>query len=631
MHNHKNYLLNFLLIILRLLMSDEDLKNSEKFAKELNEAVQWVQTNRDKLPASVVAVVLATAKLKSDLEHAKNKAKNILLILRQQMGIIPKSERGEKLPPSPKTDEEKLKDLTTKRSEITQKINEYKIRLGKNAEKKVKKTRAKPFAESLEPPSREDALSVTRPQEQLFQGNLVEAPENRKQEERINRMNQFGTNSGLHATFDERKRHEFAVSSRTIDIRVETVTDMKTGKSVTASTDHIGPPGFQATWLAIANTIISVIGYAIPINRLAAMLKDANPYFTSSRLCSFLDYAAELMQPIYIYLGESLANADWLMGDDTKTKVLEISKKLKNDENIEDADSESRVSKVAKIFGRLFPKKIGDGHKRGLNVSVVIGKTDDKNPKSYVYFFRTHLGSLGDLLSKMFEKRDRGKKDFTLVSDLSTTNRLAPEFYKNFNITHAGCASHARRPIFRYKDYDEILCYWMLSAFLVLENIEDRIDEVGRLPDTILKYREKFSKKVWEAILRRAKAVVEGDTATYNNNYWPKSSELYLACNYVVTHYEELTRYISDCRLPSNNNLCERVLRWDKIMLDSSKFRVTEKGRLNIDILRTIAHSCSAAEVELKDYLYFVFKNRNDLKDHPEKYTPYAFACSLQK
>ncbi|MCX6129228.1 MAG: hypothetical protein NTX25_09230 [Proteobacteria bacterium] len=51
---------------------------------------------------------------------------------------------------------------------------------------------------------------------------------------------------------------------------------------MTARTEEIGPPNSQSTWSSIANTIVYVIGYAIPINRLATMLKASNPYFTSS-------------------------------------------------------------------------------------------------------------------------------------------------------------------------------------------------------------------------------------------------------------------------------------------------------------------------------------------------------------
>lgn len=64
-------------------------------------------------------------------------------------------------------------------------------------------------------------------------------------------------------------------------------------------------------------------------------------------------------------------------------------------------------------------------------------------------------------------------------------------------------------------------------------------------------------------------------------------------------------------------------------MQDSSKFRMTEAGRLHEDILRTITHTCSAAKVELKDYLLFVFKNRAFIETNPKDFTPYAYALSL--
>lgn len=89
--------------------------------------------------------------------------------------------------------------------------------------------------------------------------------------------------------------------------------------------------------------------------------------------------------------------------------------------------------------------------------------------------------------------------------------------------------------------------------------------------------------------------------------------------------------YLDDPRLPSTNNLSERVLRWDKIMEDASKFRMTEAGRVHVDILRTIVHTCSAADVDLKDYLLFVFMNRVAIESDPSQFTPYAYALMQDK
>ena len=79
---------------------------------------------------------------------------------------------------------------------------------------------------------------------------------------------------GLHSSSDERRRNEFGVTTKTLELSVETVTDQRTGKSVTASTDDIGPPNTQVTWVGIANAVIAIVSYAIPIDRMAKILTE---------------------------------------------------------------------------------------------------------------------------------------------------------------------------------------------------------------------------------------------------------------------------------------------------------------------------------------------------------------------
>ena len=299
-----------------------------------------------------------------------------------------------------------------------------------------------------------------------------------------------------------------------------------------------------------------------------------------------------------------------------KSRSSRDQKALKDGGELQAASEESLIAKLASVFGRAFKKRRGKGTKRSLNVSVVIGKSRAEDPRSYIFFFRTHLGTFGDLVTKILENRSPKKKALTIVSDMASTNLVLPEIDQKFTITRAGCGPHARRPFWRLKNKDERLCYWMLSAFLVLEQIEDRIDELGRTKARIERYRQRYSRKIWAAILKRCEAVLRGETLY--GHHWPKTSELAKACQYIVNHYPALTRYIDDPRLPSNNNLSERVLRWDKIMQDASKFRMTEAGRLHVDILRTIVHTCSAANVDLKDYLLFVFKNREAIAISPQ-------------
>ena len=64
-------------------------------------------------------------------------------------------------------------------------------------------------------------------------------------------------------------------------------------------------------------------------------------------------------------------------------------------------------------------------------------------------------------------------------------------------------------------------------------------------------------------------------------------------------------------------------------MLSSSKFRKTRNGRTVLDVLRTINATCSAAKIEIADYLVYAFKHRQEIKAQPEKFTPYAVALKI--
>ena len=107
---------------------------------------------------------------------------------------------------------------------------------------------------------------------------------------------------------------------------------------------------------------------------------------------------------------------------------------------------------------------------------------------------------------------------------------------------------------------------------------------------------------------------------------WPPDSKLYEAAQYVIQNFDSLTLYLKDPRLRYTNNAQERAVRSEKSMLDTSKFRKTRNGRATLDILRSINATCVAAQVEISDYLIFLYKNRNELESDPGKFTPFAFS-----
>ena len=523
------------------------------------------------------------------LNENERSAKSVLFLLRQQMGFIPKSERGAQAasvqgPQPPARSEssalpEGLEDWDPQVKDqyfATQRKRAESLRQARLYGQELKQLRP-----VVRTPGPQMELDLSRPSEGLFAAPLIQR-EAEREARKVDRMLEFGKSKGFHHAKDSPKRIDLQFIAKEITYDVETLTDLTTGKSVRASTQADGPDGSGMTWRSIANLVKLHVGFAIPINRLALMI--GQPEFSSGKIFGILRDAAHMFVEIYLHLADQMADLSLISGDDTKTKVLVPHETTKPKELCERVDAQ---------LGYQQPLANGSGDKKALNVSLLIGKTDS-DPRSTIRFFRTHIGSVGNLLTKILEARNPKAGPIIFQGDLSTTNLPSPEVQLAMDLMIGGCGAHARRPFWRYRADDESLCYFVLRCFLALSRIESRIDAEGRNRENTLRLRGRYGRMIWLAIKNRCTAATTGEKvgpATYPNgitpNIWPPKTELNQACNYVIRHFEELTLYLKHPEMDYTNNVCERGLRIEKLMLAASKFRKTKHGRITLDILRT--------------------------------------------
>lgn len=585
----------------------------------------WVIDHKEVFPQPIGSTLTQVLDVYGEFAKSAKKAQETLKRLREAMGILPKSERGKTdvalKKPEAAID---LESLTPEEREQYELIRKKRDRARSEAAgygAQLRKLRPKPKAPEQMEFDLADAF------EMVFSSPSGERQDT-KEKQKVERMREFSTEQGLHSTYDKTKRVDLQILVNDITYEVETVTDPKTGKSVRASMDDVGPSGSQLTWRAIAVLIKLVIGFALPMNRVALMI--GQPEFTSGKICRVLRWAATLLLPIYMYLAEEIADAAILSGDDTKTKILDV--------------RESREDSLARTIddhlGWVWPKADGTGDKQGLNVSLLIGRSEKLDPRSTIRFFRTHQGSVGNLLTRLLEWRSPKAGPLIFQGDLSTTNLPSEALRKKFQLKLAGCGSHARRSFWRYREDDGLFCYFMLRGFLSLSRVEDLIDAHGRTKANVLRLRNRYSRKIWQALRNRCIAAVTGKSPgrftfrsddEFGPDIWPPGTELHRAAQYVINHYEELTLYLDNPYLKFTNNGSERALRIEKCFLSSSKFTKTRLGRAVVDVLRTINATCTAAGIDLTDYLRYVFKHRDQLQSCPEKFTPYAVALHLER
>lgn len=533
----------------------------EILKENIEELRDWL-SQTDVVPPKHSATIAALCRLHEYTCQQELKKKSTVARLRESMGISPKSERGAQEKDSPYTGNKDLKARYQERF--------LRRRLSRSGDEKKL--------------------------ENLFdEAKINENFENRKQD--VRREEHFKSNKGLRSDRHTRTIWDLKLVLTKIVADVETVYDPISDKRVTAEVDY-APPGANHTYDTIALLVHLHVAYLIPTQRLARMFSSGSKTFSSSLVCSFVHNLAECLLPVYLEMAKVLGqDVNYFQVDDTKPRVLEEKKP---------GQKESAGPLVKLLDDELHT----DFTRKGLNLSVVSGKADESDEYSRIIFFRTHRSSVGKFLNHLVEKyASNPKRPIVVLQDLSSQSTPS-----RLNATVAGCAAHARRPFWRHRELDPDLTYNILRCFAVLSEVEHRLAQAS--PEKILGYRKRYGRKIWSIIIKTCHKIL---------GRWPPSSELGIASRYIINNEQRLLYYLTDAKLPWTNNLSERLLRPEKIMLANSKFRATLEGRAALDILTSIMATARAAGVNWNAYAIAIMKNKDLVMTHPEEWLPHIY------
>lgn len=638
-------------------MTTSTKKNIEAECQR-EEISRWLESERDNIPQVVANALGNYESLLLKLISSEQATRGFLVQLRRSLGIIPSSEkRSSSGNPAkgPKGDlQERLKnshDEYKRKQKWHKSLAKDNGQKAKNVEARLSTMKEINFSpEEIAEQDKENAEhearlllgegkdpSLESPAEPFMRGASAVVS---KIEEVINvpedKIIGCKIKDRLH---DERTRYNFSLNVEEITLHVEKVTieDAAGEKSIiSASTHDFGPARMDVTWEFLSNLSIMTAQYAFPFNRLARMLSVPSKKFTSGALAKYFRYVASRFTPIYFQLFEELSLSDILSGDDTSTRVTEVNRHFGEEnqnpppwEGYSDPDLATESIKLLKtpslgvILGEKLPfvsnMRNGTGTKKSLQTTVIWGRPDSSDPKSSVVFYRSHLGSFGNLLEIILDAKPANDNQVWIQSDLASINLVSDQKLKDkFSLTYAGCTSHARRPFALHEDEDPVNCDHMLHLFKGLYIYEEGLDIFGRNQTNILAVRGVDSINMWKCIKELAEKM---------SKKWSKETKLGRGCRYIIRHYDKLTAYTKNPRLSLSNDFSERMLRMEKLIQASSLFRNTLEGRFALDINRTIFQTAIAAGCEVNEYTQFVLKADPDhIQQHPELYTPRSYS-----
>jgi transposase len=161
--------------------------------------------------------------------------------------------------------------------------------------------------------------------------------------------------------------------------------------------------------------------------------------------------------------------------------------------------------------------------------------------------------------------------------------------------THGGCNAHARRPFALVQDTDADAAR-MVSLYAQLFAIEAQARASGLTGQALIARRHD---------LRRAHsvAVMDAIEAFARDLIARRTGAIATAAQYILTHRDDLRRFLTDGRLPPDNNLAERVLRRNALLRRNRPFFVAEHGGTSLATALSVCGSCRLLRLNPLQYL----------------------------
>jgi hypothetical protein len=159
--------------------------------------------------------------------------------------------------------------------------------------------------------------------------------------------------------------------------------------------------------------------------------------------------------------------------------------------------------------------------------------------------------------------------------------------------TEVGCLAHARRKYYDLVDSDVRVAY-PLKLIGQLYQVEDLADRRRLRLEERLELRQARSTPIMDRYHRWLQRMLSRE---------PPASTLAKACAYSSNHWEALTRFLSDGRLPLDNNLCESQIRSLALGRRNYLFAGSDAGAERAAILYSLLRTCALHRIDGLAYL----------------------------
>jgi transposase len=369
-------------------------------------------------------------------------------------------------------------------------------------------------------------------------------------------------------------------------------------------------------------TELNLVG-GMPYHRTETLLKLWGLNISKSVIFRALSDTNDISNPILESFKKELANAGLFIIDDTRAKIIEVSKRPQ-DPNAKKGQYKEPDKRLTAI------------------TSIILAYTKEGIPIGALYI--TSTKNCGENLEDLLKFRT-SEEPCVVLSDMSSScdtpsykeskkaaaheRKKNKKGQKNSNpikeepkkpqYIKAACNDHAFRKIRDLADENPILKP-LVHIYQQIYIIEAAIQGIPL--DLKLKIRLEDMKPLFEKLLLLAKFLMEHPDPSKRIE---PNSIVGKALQYFIKYFDYLTLFLSMPGVPISNAPAERGLKKIIIKRKNSYFHLTEAGAEVTANLASIIETCRLLNQDPREFLLAVLDNADDVAKNPEKWTVLAY------
>jgi transposase len=340
-----------------------------------------------------------------------------------------------------------------------------------------------------------------------------------------------------------------------------------------------------------ANLAIAKNYAGMPFYRLQMLQKMVGVPLPHPTQWQLVESLADAIYPVYYELERLAAQGKIISHDDTTVRILSIM-----EEN----------------------KRKAEGGEKGRTGMFTTGIVSQVGQYVICLFLSGRCHS-GENMTKILEKRFPELAPVIRMADALSSN-LSVEF---INIL-CKCLAHGRRKFYEIYNYFPGECRIMIDGLAIVYHYDSITKQEKMGPEERLAYHQTHSAPIMAALKEWMVQKLE------KNEVEPNGS-LGKAINYMLKHWDGLTRFLHVPGAYLDNNITERALKIPIRSRKNSLFYKTEHGAFVGSMLTSIIHTCVMSGENPVDYLIALQTNKKALFKSPQNWLPWTYKETLQR